>query len=167
MFWDYKNGIFSFVSSRFFAFTGKSKGKFEFKGFKIDSKNDRLCLAMVPLDKRNISNSDSMIIVVGENSYHDGDNKLIKGLFLDKYFTYYPGKTEQMSIKRIPSSVRVQGVNLDMDMPYHVKGEISIYAMYPNGTKRFISRLKGKNNRLRFNIKSGKYGTCYYLLQNK
>ncbi|NIA23503.1 MAG: hypothetical protein GWP03_05035 [Proteobacteria bacterium] len=165
LFWNYRKGIFSFVSKRYFTYAGKGNGKFRFKGFEINSNNNRLYLVMMPLDRKILRNSNKIIIVVGEDSYHDSDKKIIDKSLLNKYLMYYPGKIEQTSIKRVPSIIWVKPVNVDIYMPYNIRAKMGIYALYPNGKQKFISHVILTNNHLHFDIDTGKYKTCYYILK--
>lgn len=166
MYWNYKRGIFSVVADKFIAYAGSSKHKFSFKGFKLNSDNERLCLSIVPIDSKAIQYSEKIIIVIGEDALHLGDEKIMKGRLFDKHIAYYPGRKEQNSIYRIPSSLLMKTVRADIKIPHVKATNLNLYAMYPNGNKQFISHIKVKNDQLDLKINTQKYKTCYFMIVN-
>ncbi len=167
LYWNYKRGIFSVVDKYFIAFAGSSNDKFSFKEFEVKSKNNRLCLAIIPIDNTPINSSGKLLMVIGENALHYGDDKLIKGRVFDKYVTYYPGYKEQTSIFRIPATLLIKSIHAEISLPYKKTNSLCLYALYPNGNKKYISTIRIKNNKIDFDINTNKYKTCYYLIVNR
>ena len=167
IYWDYKCGVFSFVSNRFFVYSGDIRRNFHFRQYSLSSRNNRIYLSLLPLDGKEIKESDSLLITVAENALHKGDNKLINEYILNKYIAYYPSKERQMSKMRTPSSVELNNVKFSLKVPRKKRGGLLLYALYPNGKVKFISKVRKQGGKICFSTNSGKYGTCYFLLKNR
>ena len=166
--WNYREGYFVIDTDKFIAFIGNLNVRYCSKNFIISGASDFFALTIASLDGRKLECSRKILITLGSDAVNVGDKIYIpinfSNLRPQKY--WFPGKKEQLNIKRIPAISLLKPVNLKLSLKHITQKNIKCFSLDANNKIIEGIPLIWDDNFLIIELNMKNYKTPYFMIKS-